>query len=446
MTMPERARASAIAPGYVIAGRYVLEAAIGEGGMGAVYRARPLADGPPVAVKVLKERSPEYLTRFLREAKLMASLEHPRIVKVHEVLTLDDETPVLVMDLLTGESLASRLRRSERLSLLELAPIFLQLLAAIRAAHARGVVHRDLKPDNVFLCASGSAVDVKVLDFGIAKITVDSEDPPVTAAALTGTGHILGTPQYMAPEQIFGEREIDPRADVWALGVILYECLSGTRPFEGENVGQIFKAIALEPPRPLAARAPWVSAHVSDLVMRMLVHSRSERLSDLAEVEATLTNEIEHVSTLAGAPTLPAWAAAAPAPLPPAPPPTAPKGRSTRLVVVALLVLTGSATGYATFVATRPRPPLVAPAATVSTEQAPAPVPSETASASASASPPPGPAASVTPTPSRIKGRPARPQNGRPSSDAHPDAAPPNTPNAAPTSSFRSGGLRPDDF
>ena len=128
------------------------------------------------------------------------------------------------------------------------------MVAALEAAHERGIVHRDLKPDNIFLCRRRATV--KVLDFGIAKVTLDVDDPAITAAALTETGQILGTPQYMAPEQIFGEKDVDARADVWALGVILYQALSGVRPFEGQNPGQVFKAIALQPPTPLSERAP----------------------------------------------------------------------------------------------------------------------------------------------------------------------------------------------
>src|SRR5262249_35458461 len=123
--------------------------------------------------------------------------------------------------------------------------------------------------------------------FGIAKV-ISSDDPAITAAALTDTGQILGTPQYMAPEQIFGEKDIDARADVWSLGVILYQALAGVRPFEGANPGQIFKAIALDPPTPRADRAPNTPRALADLVSRMLVHARADRLADLDEVARAL--------------------------------------------------------------------------------------------------------------------------------------------------------------
>src|SRR5690606_26612266 len=172
-----------------------------------------------------------------------------------------------------GESLGARLARAGRLEPAFACRVFSSVVAAVRAAHERGVVHRDLKPDNIFLCEDGT---VKVLDFGIARETFDAADPAITAEALTDTGQSLGTPQYMAPEQIFGEKDVDARADVWALGVILYQALSGKRPFDGANPGQVFKAIALDPPVPLAERARDAPRVLADLVARMLVHARAD--------------------------------------------------------------------------------------------------------------------------------------------------------------------------
>jgi len=275
-------------------GNYIVVSLLGIGGMGAVYRVRDTRDESLCAIKVLRrarDADDALVTRFLREARIASALAHPNIARVHEVLQLEpDGAPAIVMELLEGESLGARFARTGKLPPGTIARICLDVVHAVRAAHERGVVHRDLKPDNIFLCEDGS---VKVLDFGIAKVALESTDPAITAAELTETGQILGTPQYMAPEQIFGEKDIDARADIWALGVILYQALAGVRPFDGENPGQVFKAIALEPPTPLSKSAPArTPKELTDLVSRMLVHSRADRLADLGEVERVLEKVI----------------------------------------------------------------------------------------------------------------------------------------------------------
>lgn len=276
-----------LAPAGSRLGDYLLEGRIGRGGMGAVYRARDTRNDRVVALKVLNETNPDLVRRFLREARLAASLRHPDIVEVLEICTLAGERPAIVMELLVGESLGQRLAREGALPLEVVAPIVMAVARAALAIHERGMVHRDLKPDNVFLvrdAGAQSAPVVKVLDFGIAKLIRVEGEPTVTGTPLTRTGQILGTPQYMAPEVIFGEQDIDGRADVWSMGVILYEALSGARPFDGDNVGQIFKAIALDPHVPLASRAPLVAPSVAALVERMLAHARAERVRDLREI------------------------------------------------------------------------------------------------------------------------------------------------------------------
>lgn len=278
-----RSRAEAdteLADGGIAIGPYRLAQRIGEGGMGVVYRARDVRTSAAVAVKILKDKSPDLVRRFLREARIVASLEHPNIVAVHDVLEREGEPPAIVMELLEGDSLANRLARSSRLSTEEVAPIVIAIAQAIHAAHERGVIHRDLKPDNVFLAKTA----VKVLDFGIAKLTQADDAIASTNGTLTRTGALLGTPHYMAPEVIFGEDDIDARADIWSLGVILYQALSGTRPFDGDNAGQVFKAIALDPYVPIATRVPLVPPSVASLIDRMLAHARAERVSDLTEV------------------------------------------------------------------------------------------------------------------------------------------------------------------
>ena len=270
--------------GNVVADRYRLERFLGEGGMGAVWAARHVVTGKTVALKVLKGGSEEHRRRFVQEARVAAAIRHPNVVDVHDVLALPDGRPVLVMDLLEGEPLSEAIERRGRYSLEELGPIMLQVLAGIGAAHAAGVVHRDLKPENVFLCGD----TVKVLDFGIAKLTALTSAIQHTAA-LTQTGSVLGTPMYMAPEQVFGEKSIDHRADVWSLGVVMYECLTGECPIHGENVGQIFKSISQRSFPPIGRVLPDLEPTIAELVDRMLstrVEDRPESARQVATVLA----------------------------------------------------------------------------------------------------------------------------------------------------------------
>lgn len=279
-----------LAAGQLIAGRYRLERLIGRGGMGVVWAATRLEDGQPVALKMLRGHSSaraDLRRRLLREARTAASIRHPNVVYVHDVFD-DDDQPVIVMDLLDGETLRAKLSREERLPLGEVASILLPVVSAIAAAQAQRIVHRDLKPDNIFLSRGpDGTLRIKVLDFGIAKL-VSAENEPGDSASLTSTGTMLGTPCYMAPEQGFGEPLIDGRADVWALGVILYESLSGGRPIEGDNLGQVLKRLMGDGITPLDRVLPDAPADVVELVSRMLAREREERLSDLDEVQKVL--------------------------------------------------------------------------------------------------------------------------------------------------------------
>jgi serine/threonine-protein kinase len=284
-----------LAQGQVIAERYRLERLLGEGGMGAVWSAVHLVTRKPVALKFIKAdgaKSPQARRRFLREARAASAVRHPNVVQVHDILELGDGSPVMVMDLLEGETLAERLARESQLSLGDTARILVPVISAVGTAHSAGVVHRDLKPDNIFLArapkeSTTGSLDVKVLDFGIAKFT-SAELEAQTAGGLTQTGAMLGTPYYMSPEQAFGEHDIDHRADVWALAIIIYECLVGRRPIEGDNVGQIIKVIVTRGMVALDVAMPSLPRDVTDLVARMLVQKRDDRLGDLREAAAIL--------------------------------------------------------------------------------------------------------------------------------------------------------------
>jgi serine/threonine-protein kinase len=278
-----------LTPGALIAERYRLVRKLGEGGMGAVWAATHVITRKPIALKFLKAAAePAVRKRFLREARAASAVRHKNVIAIHDVVELDDSTVFMVMDLLEGETLSSLIAREGALPPATVAKILLPVVSAVGAAHASGIVHRDLKPDNIFLSRDeDGAVEVKVLDFGIAKLTGLGADGGDTGA-LTGTGSMLGTPYYMAPEQIYAEKDLDQRIDVWAMGVILFECLTGTRPTEGEGVGQIFKKITIGTLPRLSEVAPELPQDITRVVERMLSRDRDERPKDLSEALATL--------------------------------------------------------------------------------------------------------------------------------------------------------------
>jgi serine/threonine-protein kinase len=263
--------------------RYELQRLLGEGGMGAVWAAQHTVTKKAVALKILKGQRPEERRRFLREARAASAVRHPSIVQIHDILE-ESGTPVLVMDLLVGRTLGTHLAQRGKLTVSEAAQILAPAISGVGTAHALGIVHRDLKPENIFI-ADGveGGFEVKVLDFGVAKLTATEGDAAQTGG-LTRTGEMVGTPYYMSPEQVFGESDVDHRADIWSLGVILYECLAGKRPFEGDNVGQILKKVMKAGLTRLEENAPEVPQAVAAMVNRMLSVERADRPQDLREV------------------------------------------------------------------------------------------------------------------------------------------------------------------
>jgi serine/threonine protein kinase len=224
--------------------------------------------------------------RFLQEARAACAVEHPNVVQVLDFIELVDQPSILVMELLEGEPLASLLARGPALSARRAARLLLPVVSAVAAAHDRGIVHRDLKPANIFLHRrEGGGRVVKVLDFGIAKWTSGAM---AGAGPHTRTGSTVGTPCYMAPEQATGERGVDRRADVWSLGVILYECLSGVRPIPGTNAARVVMQLMTRGIVPVEQLAPEVPPEISALVGRMLSVDPARRPQDLAEVAAVL--------------------------------------------------------------------------------------------------------------------------------------------------------------
>lgn len=228
----------------VLVGRYRLDERLGAGGMGSIWRAHHLVLAAPVAVKLIdREAIPdeETLGRFMREAQSAATLRSPHVVQILDY-GVDDTLPFIVMELLDGENLAERLRRVGRLPAGDTARIITHIGRAVARAHEAGIVHRDLKPENVFLIRNEDEEIAKVLDFGVAKVSVGALGQDGTR---TRTGSILGTPYYMSPEQAQGNKTVDHRSDLWSLGVIAFECLTGKRPFYSEGLGDLVLQICI---------------------------------------------------------------------------------------------------------------------------------------------------------------------------------------------------------
>ena len=284
--------------GQTIDGRYEVVDVIGEGGMGTVYEVRHVTLGRRFALKVLRRdiADAEHTARFLQEAKAAAAIGHPNIVAVSdfgEVRLGGPESaavPYFVMEFLTGISLAALLRVEKTLSPQRAAGILLHCASGLAAAHAAGVIHRDLKPDNVFLTPTAEKEFVKLLDFGVAKM--------VGQGRLTRAGMVFGTPHYMSPEQAAGQ-SVDHRADVYALGVILYECFAGHVPFEADTYMGVLTKHMFATPEPLAKVAPDASmlGALGPIAMRCLAKSPGDRYASMVEVAAAIEQAMGEANT-----------------------------------------------------------------------------------------------------------------------------------------------------
>jgi serine/threonine protein kinase len=261
--------------GSFVAGTYRIEGLLGEGGGGVVYRAVHVELGRAFAVKVLRAGAePDAAWRFVQEAKIASSLAHPNIVDVVHLGRDDDGRHFVVMELLAGEDLQGRLARAagSGLPFDEAQSVFEAVLDGVGAAHDAGVVHRDLKPANIFLAEKRGSREVKVLDFGMSRTLAGD-------VHVTRTGELVGTPLYMAPEQS-KEAGVDARADVYSLGVVAYEMLSGRVPFPAETLYACVLSHALQPPPPLEELRPEVPAAVVQVVHRCLAKEPSGRFAD----------------------------------------------------------------------------------------------------------------------------------------------------------------------
>jgi serine/threonine-protein kinase len=274
-------------PGTVLLGRFRVESVLGEGGMGIVFSARRIPSQERVAIKVLLPEAsahPEAVPRFVNEAKATMKLGSPHVVKVFEAGTLDIGLPFIVMELLEGTDLGVVLEKRGPLPVAAAVDYLIQAADAIAEAHALGIVHRDLKPTNLFLLERpGTAPMVKVLDFGISKVSNGPQNQ-----ALTATGTFLGSPHYMPPEQLKSAKNVDSRADIWALGVILYELLSGKPPFDAGAFGELFMKVLTAEYTPLRTIRPEIPEGLEQVVARCLRRPREERYPDLVEFAQAL--------------------------------------------------------------------------------------------------------------------------------------------------------------
>jgi serine/threonine protein kinase len=281
-------RSPSFQPGARVADKYVVERLIGEGGLGIVVAARHVHLDQVVAIKSLRPNalaSKGVAERFLREARLAAKIRSEHVVHVYDVGTLPDGTPYMVMEYLAGTDLGRQLHASGPLPVDKAVDYVLQACEALAEAHIAGIVHRDIKPDNLFIATSaGGKSLLKILDFGISKMATRKTN---SGNELTEAGDKFGTPVYMSPEQLLSARDVDARTDVWAIGVVLYELLTGKLPFDGD-LPELCAAILNKPPVPLASARPYLPESLQGVIDRCLAKNVEERFQNVAELAQEL--------------------------------------------------------------------------------------------------------------------------------------------------------------
>ncbi len=302
MSAPSPSPDEGVSIGTVLDGRYRIDAVLGSGGMGRVYRGEHTGIGRAVAIKVLHaglNRNREAAARFQREALASGRLDHPNIVGVSDFGVLDDGACFLVMEALEGESLGERLQREHRIPWREALAIMRGVLSGLRHAHERGVVHRDIKPDNVFLAHKDGDPVVKILDFGIAKLIAGTADDP----AATRAGLTVGTPAYLSPEQAVGG-EIKPASDIYSASILLFEMLTGRAPFEDKDPLAMLGAHVSRPPPTLLEIAPDLDlpSGIEDMVQRGLSKMAAERISSAGDYLAWVDAIIQGATAMGSAP------------------------------------------------------------------------------------------------------------------------------------------------
>lgn len=288
--------------GKALDGQYQIESLLGKGGMGAVYRARHILLGDRVAIKVLPPEmrgNTEWLRRFQREGQAARRFRHPNAVTVYDLRTSADGTIYLVMEYVEGNTLDVELKKRRKFSPADAVTVLTPVMSVLNAAHAMGVVHRDLKPENIMIGkpSTGGEPVVKLLDLGIAKLREVAGSEPTGSTNLTVAGQMLGTPYYMSPEQWGdmprdGNHEIDGRADIYSLGVVIYELIAGQRPFTGFSLPELRRQHTSHTPPPLHELDNSVPQAFSNAVARSIAKDRSERQSTAGELEKDLVGAL----------------------------------------------------------------------------------------------------------------------------------------------------------
>jgi len=274
-----------LSAGQIVADKYRIDGIMGTGGMGVVVAATHVDLDQRVAIKFLREVSPEALARFQREARLLVKLKSPHVARVFDVGALEDDTPYIVMEHLDGSDLSSVIGARGRLPYEEAIDYVLQASEAVAEAHAHGMVHRDLKPANLFLAKGpGTTTTVKVLDFGVSKILDDriSDEERTRGGDLTNEGVALGSPGYMSPEQMTSARSVDVRSDIFSLGALLYRLIAGQAPFKGNSVVTILAAMATQSLAPIRSIVPEVPEGLAQAIERCLAQERDQRFANVA--------------------------------------------------------------------------------------------------------------------------------------------------------------------
>ncbi len=288
---PSSRNPSLVEPGDLVDGKYRVERIIASGGMGVVVAARHEALDQRYAIKLMRPEileNEDAVTRFLTEARTAARLESEHVARVFDVGRLEGGAPYMVMEYLDGVDLEKLVESRGPLPVVEAVDLVVQALGAIAEAHAAGIVHRDIKPANLVLTKrSDGTARIKVLDFGISKNrSVDASG--AVAGAITSTQQVIGSPQFMAPEQISSPKSVDGRADVWAVGATLYDLLTGKPPFDGETVGLILARVLRDPPPRLRHDRQGAPAGLEKALLRCMERDPSARFRDVAELAAAL--------------------------------------------------------------------------------------------------------------------------------------------------------------
>lgn len=285
--------------GTTLDGKYLVRSVLGAGGMGTVYAGENIRLGRPVAIKVLVRNSmlPQAEKRFLKEARATGSISHPHICQIYDFGTTNG-SPYIVMEKLVGETLSTRIARERTLPIAEACTMIADVADGLAAAHEQNILHRDVKPDNVFLAKIADEIVVKLVDFGIAKNIRRSG----TMETLTQVGTIVGTPDYMAPEQATGSRDLDARVDVYACGVMLYEMLTGRRPFAADSTDEILRLVLKSVPAPPRVHREEIPPDLERVVVVAMRKNRNDRFASARDLSTALRDIARSGSTISAIP------------------------------------------------------------------------------------------------------------------------------------------------